>query len=126
MIGGAGSGIPFYRMLQRCGVPFVAGILYENDVDFRVARALAASVVSARAFEPVDAETEARAAELLSLAAYAVDCGFPRGAYNRCNEVLLSHAEAQGKPILRSSEEIRAAFGSEAGGNVGKESAGAS
>lgn len=118
VIGGAGSGIPFYRMLQRCGIPFAAGILYENDVDFRVARALAASVVSARAFEPVDAETQARTAGLLDQAAYAVDCGFPRGAYNRCNEALLSRAEAQGKPILRSAEEIRAAFGS--GGNAGQ------
>ena len=118
VIGGTGSGIPFYRMLQRCGIPFAAGILYENDVDFRVARALAASVVSARAFEPVDAETQARAAGLLDQAAYAVDCGFPRGAYNRCNEALLSRAEAQGKPILRSAEEIRAAFGS--GGNAGQ------
>ncbi len=126
VIGGAGSGIPFYRMLQRCGIPFAAGILYENDVDFRVARALAASVVSARAFEPVDAETEARAADLLDRATYAVDCGFPRGSYNRCNEALLSRAEAQGKPILRSAEEIRAAFGSETGGNAEKESIGAS
>lgn len=118
VIGGAGSGIPFYRMLQRCGIPFAAGILYENDVDFRVALALAASVVSARAFEPVDAETQERAAGLLDQAAYAVDCGFPRGTYNRCNEALLSRAEAQGKPILRSAEEIRAAFGS--GENAGK------
>lgn len=118
VIGGAGSGIPFYRMLQRCGIPFAAGILYESDVDFRVARALAASVVSARAFEPVDAETQARAAGLLNQAAYTVDCGFPRGTYNRCNEALLSRAEAQGKPILRSAEEIRAAFGS--GENAGK------
>ena len=96
VIGGAGSGIPFYRMLQRCGIPFAAGILYENDVDFRVARALAASVVSARAFEPVDAETQARAAGLLDQAAYAVDCGFPRGAYNRCNEALLSDSALGG------------------------------
>ncbi len=118
VIGGAGSGIPFYRMLQRCGIPFAAGILYENDVDFRVARALAASVVSARAFEPVDAETQARAAGLLDQAAYAVDCGFPRGAYNCCNEALLSRAEAQGKPILRSAEEMREVFGS--GGNAGQ------
>lgn len=118
VVGGAGSGIPFYRMLQRCGIPFAAGILYENDVDFRVARALAASVVSARAFEPVNADTEERAAGLLDQAAYAVDCGFPRGTYNRCNEALLSRAEAQGKPILRSAQEIRAAFGS--GENAGK------
>lgn len=111
VIGGGGSGIPFYRMLQRYGVPFAAGILYENDVDFRVARALAATVVSAQPFEPVAADTEAHARELLDIMTYVVDCGFPRGSYNRCNESLLSRAEAEGKTILRSAQEIRELFG---------------
>ena len=38
MIGGNGSGIPTYRRLQRAGIPFVAGVLHENDVDYQVAR----------------------------------------------------------------------------------------
>ena len=34
VIGGGGSGIPVYRRLQRRGVPFAAGILQENDLDY--------------------------------------------------------------------------------------------
>lgn len=119
--GGGGTGIPYYRRMQRGGIPFYTGILYENDVDFRVARALAASVVAARAFEPVDLETEARAAQLLDRSEYVLDCGFPRGAYNRCNESLLCRAQTQGKPILRSAAELEALIASEknAGGEDG-------
>ena len=53
VIGGAGAGIPVYRQLQRRGVPFAAGVLQENDVDFPVAAALAVEVVSERSFQPV-------------------------------------------------------------------------
>ena len=45
VIGGGGSGIPLYRKLQRQGVPFAAGILPQNDLDYPVAKALAASLV---------------------------------------------------------------------------------
>ncbi len=46
VIGGAGRGIPVYRALQRRGVPFAAGILPENDVDYAVAKALAVETVA--------------------------------------------------------------------------------
>ena len=45
VIGGGGSGIPLYRKLQRQGVPFGAGILPRNDLDYPVAKALAAALV---------------------------------------------------------------------------------
>ena len=57
VIGGNGSGIPVYRKLQRQGVPFAAGILSENDIDYPVARALASEVVSEAPFEPIREET---------------------------------------------------------------------
>ena len=41
VIGGNGSGIPVYRKLQRQGIPFAAGVLHTNDVDYQVAGALA-------------------------------------------------------------------------------------
>lgn len=46
VVAGNGSGIPVYRDLQRRGVPFATGILYENDVDARLARLLAAETVT--------------------------------------------------------------------------------
>ena len=44
VIGGNGSGIPIYRKLQRQGIPFAAGVLHTNDVDYQVASALASKV----------------------------------------------------------------------------------
>ena len=111
VIGGGGSGIPFYRTLQRCGVPFAAGILYENDVDFRVAHALAETVVCARAYEPVEPEVEEKATALLDMLSYVVDCGFIRGTYNRCNERLIDKAVQGGKTVLHSTKELSELFG---------------
>lgn len=53
VIAGGGTGRRAFRYLQRAGVPFAAGILYENDLDYPVAKALAGSVIGAAAFEPV-------------------------------------------------------------------------
>ena len=62
VIGGGGSGIPVYRQLQRQGIPFAAGVLHENDLDYSVARALAVQVISERPFEPIGDAAFARAA----------------------------------------------------------------
>ena len=43
VIGGNGKGISTYRKLQRRGIPFAAGILHKNDMDYEVAKVLAAS-----------------------------------------------------------------------------------
>ncbi|MGI5979192.1 MAG: ABC transporter ATP-binding protein [Oscillospiraceae bacterium] len=53
VIGGGGSGIPVYRMLQRRGIPFAAGVLSENDADYAVACALAAELIAEEPFAPV-------------------------------------------------------------------------
>lgn len=61
VIGGGGSGIAVYRRLQRQGIPFAAGILHENDLDYPVAKALAAEVIEEQAYMPVREETYRRA-----------------------------------------------------------------
>lgn len=65
VIGGNGSGISVYRKLQRNHLPFAAGVIHENDVDYPVAKALACEVVSQQAFEPVGDQAYERAATLL-------------------------------------------------------------
>lgn len=50
VISGGGKGIPVYRKLQREGIPFASGILWENDVEYAVAKALACEVISVKAF----------------------------------------------------------------------------
>lgn len=56
VICGGGSGIPVFRRLQREGVPFAAGILPENDLDFHGARSLATRVFSSPAYALVPEE----------------------------------------------------------------------
>ncbi len=53
VIAGNGAGIAVYRRLQRENVPFATGVLYENDLDFRLARLLAAQAVSVPAFTQI-------------------------------------------------------------------------
>lgn len=56
VLAGAGTGIPLYRKLQRENIPFASGILYTNDLDHRLARLLAAKVISAQPFRPIPEE----------------------------------------------------------------------
>lgn len=65
VIAGGGSGSDFYRRLQRDGVSFATGIIYENDIDYPVAKALANEVISVKAFEMIDEEIVKKAINLV-------------------------------------------------------------
>ena len=66
VIGGGGAGIPVYRRLQRQGIPFAAGVLQENDLDFPVASALAAEVVAEKRVQPIGEASLRRAAAVMA------------------------------------------------------------
>lgn len=96
VIGGGGAGIPVYRRLQRRGVPFAAGVLHENDVDYPVASVLASQVVSEAAFQPVG-EAAFREAEALLRRCKKVLCPLESfGAMNEKNRLLRQIAEKAG------------------------------
>ena len=99
VIGGGGSGIPVYRRLQRRGVPFAAGILQENDLDYPVAAALAAEVVSQGAFQPVGEDTFRRALAALEACPRAVCCLESFGPLNDCNRRLAQAAGGKLVPL---------------------------
>ena len=65
VIAGDGSGTETFRRLQREQIPFAAGILWENDIDYPAALALASEVVSVKAFSPISEVDMARAKELV-------------------------------------------------------------
>mgnify|MGYP001366245031 CR=1 FL=1 len=50
VIGGGGNTRNLYHALQRKGMPFITGILYDNDMDYPTARTLAAEVLICRPF----------------------------------------------------------------------------
>lgn len=65
VIAGAGTGSAVFRQLIRQGKAFYAGVLHEGDIDYELARDLAAECVAERAFEPIGDKTIARAKELI-------------------------------------------------------------
>lgn len=62
---GNGTGTGVFRRLQREGIPFAAGILWENDLDYPSAKALAAEVVSEKAFTTFSEVHMERAKQLI-------------------------------------------------------------
>lgn len=99
VIGGNGSGINIYRKLQRKGIPFAAGILHENDVDYSVAKALASRVITEKAFEVIGDE-KLREAEQVASKCEKIYCMVREfGSANRKNKELLEKMLALGIEI---------------------------
>lgn len=92
VLSACGTGIPVFRRLQKQGVPFVAGILYTNDIDYRLARVLAMEVIEEKPFMPIS------------------DAAFDRALYwlDRCPRVINAGVEI-GKGNARMAELIEKA-----------------
>ncbi|MBR3631360.1 MAG: ABC transporter ATP-binding protein [Oscillospiraceae bacterium] len=97
VLGGGGSGIPVYRRLQREGRPFAAGILPENDLDYPVARALAAQVISVPAFSTVDGAAVEKALAVMQQCSEVIVCCKAYGTVNAACKRLIEAAEQGGK-----------------------------
>ena len=97
LIGGAGYGVKYYRALQKANIPFAAGILWENDMDFAVASVLAQEVVSAKAFSAITDAEITKAKEIIDRVQTVIDCGCPIGEFNRANGELTRYAGSKVK-----------------------------
>ena len=99
VVAGGGCGAAVFRKLQKQQIPFATGILYENDVDCQVARALSDHVIAAPAFEPMtEAQLEA-AWNLLEHCEKLIDAGAPAGPLNEMNRRLVTMAKEKGIPV---------------------------
>lgn len=99
VIAGAGSGRKDYRRLQRAGVPFATGILYENDLDYPVAKALAVEVIAEHPFEPVAQEKIQAAKKTIDKCKRVICCRENFGSLETFQRELLEYAEQLGKQI---------------------------
>ncbi len=99
VIGGCGRGRNVYRRLQRAGEPFAAGILFENDLDYPVAKALASKCFCASAFEPVPEDTVREAMAALRACVRVICCRESFGTYEAANRRLLEYAAECGLKI---------------------------
>lgn len=96
VIGGNGSAAGTYRRLQREGIPFATGVIPENDLDYPVAKALAAEVITEKAFEPISAEAYGQARKSMEQCEKVICCTDTFGTMNRANEQLLFLAKEKG------------------------------
>lgn len=100
VIAGGGAGIPVYRALQKRRIPFFTGILQENDVDYQLAKELAAETVAARAFEPIGEREYGVALDRLRSCDAVMNCLLEYGELNRINARLFDAAKKMGLQVL--------------------------
>ena len=96
VIAGNGSGRQVFRKLQRENVPFVTGILFENDLDLPAAEALAAHVVKVP-LGPVPEEAVREARAWIRRCRRVICCRTGFGVWEKENEDLFKYAERSGK-----------------------------
>ena len=96
VIAGNGSGRNTFRRLQREGIPFAAGLLWENDLDYPAARALSSQLFSAPAFEPVPEALLEQAMRCMDGCRKVICCRESFGTLEDAQKRLLAYAKARG------------------------------
>lgn len=99
VIAGGGTGRNVYRRLQRQGISFVTGIIFQNDLDYPVAKALASEVIVTDAFEPITDVRIEDAKKRLETCEKVICCKEVFGTYEHANQELLEYAKQCGKQI---------------------------
>lgn len=99
VIAGGGTGRNVYRSLQRNGIAFSTGILFKNDIDYPVARALATDVIATEAFEPISINMLDNAKKRLDTCEKVICCKKTFSSLDIANQELLDYAIQCGKEI---------------------------
>ena len=97
VISSGGNGIWVYRRLQKANTPFIAGILYENDIDYRLARILASEVITEEPFKHVSHKTIEKAKAAIDRCDRVLDAGVAVGESNAAMKELIAYAKETGK-----------------------------
>ena len=97
VICGNGTGIPIFRQLQKEHTPFIAGILYTNDVDYRLARLLASKVITEEPFMEISEEAFLKAQKAMESCERIICTAVPVGSCNKRLGELIDAAKKSGK-----------------------------
>ena len=97
VICGNGTGIPIFRQLQKEHTPFIAGILYTNDVDYRLARLLASKVITEEPFMEISEEAFQKAQKAMESCERMICTSVPVGSCNKRLGELIDTAKKSGK-----------------------------
>lgn len=99
VIAGGGTGRSVYRTLQRQGTAFSTGILFQNDLDYPVAKALATEVIAQEAFEPISPRTLENAKKCMEACKKVICCRNTFKTLELANKELIGYARQLGKEI---------------------------
>jgi iron complex transport system ATP-binding protein len=102
VIAGGGSGRAVFRDLQRRGIPFVTGIIQENDLDYPVAKALAVNLISEKAFSDISDERFEEALKEIDKCSKVICSLQDFGTQNKKNREIKEYAKNKGKLIVKS------------------------
>lgn len=97
VIGGGGSGIALYRRLNKRQIPFAAGILHENDIEYHIAKALAVDVIFEKSFECISQDKLDEAKRYIDGCENVYACVEDFGSMNMRNKELISYARDNNK-----------------------------
>lgn len=97
VLSSCGSGIPVFRKLQKEREPFIAGVLYTNDVDYELASHLATEIIEEKPFCEISEENIKRAKAAIDQCSRVINAGVEIGSCNRAMQEILDYAKAAGK-----------------------------
>ena len=107
VIAGGGSGSDVFRKLNRHGISFAAGVLHRNDIDYELARMLAACVISEKAYRRIGDAAYEEALRVMKNCSRVICCLKDEefAEMNDRNRLLLKEAEKEGIPVERKGKE---------------------
>lgn len=100
VIGGNSTGVDIYRALNKDGINFYSGILFENDLDFEVSKNLALKTLWQKPFIEISDDLIKQGMELIDTVGVIVDCAPQYIGINKKNSELLNYAIKKEKLIL--------------------------
>lgn len=114
ILGGAGHGIPIYRVLTKNNIGFKTGILFKNDVDYEIARTMGIDICSVEPFMEIENSSIENSVERIKKCTCFIDSGVPIGQVNKKFIELINSAIENNLKILsfRNEEESKEIYSS--------------
>ena len=104
VIAGGGTGIAEYRTLQKKRIPFITGILHENDIDYQLACDLSCEVFSEKSFEPISDSVFQNALNRMRECDIVINCLNSYGEINKRNRELYEMAVSEGMKVVQTAD----------------------
>ncbi|ABW18497.1 ABC transporter ATP-binding protein [Alkaliphilus oremlandii] len=100
VIGGGGKATKIYRALSKKNMSFYSGILFENDIDYSVSRALGYDTIAEDSFTAIEGEKLNLAKAYIKECDIVIDSGVSLSGINKGNYDLLKFASQEGLRIM--------------------------